>query len=313
MYQVKVAIITRTKNRTLMLKRAIQSVINQVFQDWNLIIINDGGDRNEIDLLLNDYKDYSSKINLVNNEHSLGMEAASNLGIKSSSSKYIAIHDDDDSWNPNFLEKCVTFLDSTPNSELFKNCLGAITYTEKIIETIQENRINTVKRELLNNCLETISLYKISQKNLFPPISFVYSRKVLEEIGFYREDLPVLGDWEFNIRFMMKYDIHIVKETLAYYHYRSQSSNVDYDNSVTFKNNLHLLYADHLRNQLLREDLIQNKLGIGYLMNSTHELDLLNDKLNYIERRLSINERFTSFKDRLGKSMRNLLKIKDSF
>ena len=47
----KVAIITRTKNRCLLLRRAIESVLAQSFADWTHVIVNDGGNRYEVDLL----------------------------------------------------------------------------------------------------------------------------------------------------------------------------------------------------------------------------------------------------------------------
>ncbi len=51
----KVAIIMRTKDRNIFLKRAIESVINQTYKDWILVIVNDGGNLDDIQKLLKSY------------------------------------------------------------------------------------------------------------------------------------------------------------------------------------------------------------------------------------------------------------------
>ncbi len=95
-----ISIITRTKNRPILLKRAELSVFNQTRKDYEWIVVNDGG------------SPIAPSANFViQYPRSKGMEAASNIGISTASRKYVVIHDDDDSWNPQFLEKMIYALE----------------------------------------------------------------------------------------------------------------------------------------------------------------------------------------------------------
>lgn len=247
----KVAIITRTKNRILLLRRAIESVLGQVFENWLMVIVNDGGKQEEIEWLVQKYYDqFKGRCKIIHNPVSIGMEAASNVGIKTSDSDYVVIHDDDDSWHPDFLQKCVDLLDNNPHP----NFAGVITYTIRILEKIENSNIIMQQREPFNTWLRAVTLYRMTANNIFSPISFVYQRCVLDEIGYYREDLPVLGDWEFNLRFISKYDIYLIPEELAFYHHRLETKTGVYSNSVVKDDNKHIFYDALLRNELLRKD-----------------------------------------------------------
>ena len=276
----KVAVITRTKNRTFLLRRALQSVLDQIFENWVMVIVNDGGIPEETERLIEEYKErFKGRCKIIHNTQSVGMEAASNIGIRSSDSDYIVIHDDDDSWHPLFLEKCVNYLDNNTSA----NFAGVITHTIRILEKIENNKIILEQQEPFNTWLRAVTLYRMSANNTFSPISFVYQRRVLDEIGYYREDLPVLGDWEFNLRFMSKYDIHLIPEALAFYHHRLKTKEGDFSNSVIKDDSKHIFYDALLRNELLRKDLNENRVGLGYLVNVSRSFEAVHGQLAPIE------------------------------
>lgn len=285
MNKYKVAIITRTKNRTILLERAINSVLSQTLKDWIMVIVNDGGVKEDVDKLVDKYKDkHNDQIKVIHNDTSLGMEAASNKGIKGSNSEYVIIHDDDDSWKETFLERCVDFLENTS----LTNFKGVITYSTRILERIQNGKVTIEYKEPYNTWLNTgITLYRMAASNVFPPISFLYKREVFDEIGYYRESLPVLGDWEFNLRFLAKYDIYVIEEELANYHHRLESKNGDYSNSVIGGHNKHVLYDSILRNELLRDDMKNNKVGLGYLINISKSFEILHGQIGVLEKFLN--------------------------
>ncbi|GIP00013.1 glycosyltransferase [Paenibacillus sp. 2KB_20] len=276
----KVAVITRTKNRNVLLRRAIESVLNQSFEDWIMVIVNDGGEKEGVCALVDEYRHkFNDKVVLIHNEDSIGMEAASNKGIKSVNSKYVVIHDDDDSWDSKFLLRTVEILDSTPH-ESFKGC---VTYSTRVIESINGNSVQIKYKEPYNTWLEGISLYRMAAGNVFPPISFIFHRSVFDEIGYYREDLPVLGDWDFHLRFMEKYDIFLIKECLANYHHRLDTHVGEYSNSVIGGHEKHIFFDTKLRNELLRKDLENNKIGLGFLVNMGKSFELIHAQISPIE------------------------------
>ncbi len=268
MIKGNVAIIMRTKNRSLLLRRAILSVTKQTMKDWILIIVNDGGDKDDVENVVAEFMEgFGERIKVIHNEVNLGMEAASNIGINNSDSEYIVIHDDDDTWYKTFLEECVKELKNS-------NCKGVITHSKRIIEIIRNDHINTVLIEPYNNNLYNISIFQIASMNLFPPISFVYLRDVYKEIGSYNESLPVLGDWEFNLRFVKKYDINVIPKLLANYHHRPLSKDLNYANTVIGEQQKkHKYYDCYIRNLMLRKDMSENRMGMGFLVNLAFSIE----------------------------------------
>jgi glycosyltransferase involved in cell wall biosynthesis len=259
----RVAIITRTKNRPLLLKRALDSVLAQTFTDWHHVVVNDGGDPNVVEKLCASQRErYGNRLTIVHHAESRGMEAASNAGMRASSSDYAVIHDDDDSWKPTFLAECVDYL-SSPQRPW--SILGVVTHSERVFEEIEGDTVRTVKVEPYNTWLDSITLFRVAADNPFPPISFVFSRAAYESIGRFREDFPVLGDWDFHLRFIAKHDIGLIPKALANYHHRPSQSG-DYGNTLFDELRLHKEYGAIFRNELLRRDLIAGRVGLGVLV-----------------------------------------------
>ena len=276
MQKAKIAIITRTKNRNILLRRALESVLNQSFKNWLMVIINDGGNKEEVDQLCAQYKDsFNGRLLVIHNEESRGMEAASNRGITSCDSDFIVIHDDDDSWHPDFLKICFEKLEHCPISSV----KGVVTHSVCVCERIEGDKVQIVGRSIYNGDLESVTLAKMASSNQFPPISFLYKREVFEEIGLYDESLPVLGDWDFNLRFLEKFDILVIKEPLAYYHHRVADFDSVYSNTVIGGKDKHILYDSLIRNRLIRKDIQQNRIGLGLLVNTVNSNNATDAKI----------------------------------
>ncbi|MDD9266624.1 glycosyltransferase [Paenibacillus sp. GCM10023248] len=236
---VTVSIIVRTLNRNLLLKRTIQSIRSQTYRDWEIIVVNNGGDKDELEeTLQDDVVLMRDKLKIIHMNKSEYMEVATNVGIKNSIGEYITLLDDDDTWDPSFLEKCVAKLE-------MPNIYGVATRTSLIYEVVQDRDVRFISLEKFNGNLKNVSLYKLARRNLFTTNSFMYKRSLLNEIGYYREDLPVLGDWEFNLRFRLNYPIYVIPEYLANYHKRLPQDKIGSLNNTQIK--LHLQYDKKLR------------------------------------------------------------------
>ncbi len=269
----KVAVITRTKDRALLLRRAIASVLGQRFTDWQLVIVNDGGAPAPVDALVAEHRAVlGDRVRVIHHAQSKGMEAASNAGLKASQSDYVVIHDDDDSWHPDFLFETVAFLENNPT---LIGLGGVITHSLRVIERIENEQVIETARDPFNTWLEGVTLYRLAGRNAFPPISFVYKRRILDEIGYYREDLPVLGDWDFNLRFVAKYEIAVIPKTLAYYHHRAQAQSGAYGNTVVGGLDKHRYFDAYVRNELLRKELAAGTPGLGLLVGISHSFEEL--------------------------------------
>lgn len=261
----KIAIITRTKNRPIMLKRAIESVASQTYCDYIHVIVNDGGDANEVESLINSMGNTKRTL-IIHNSQSTGMEAASNIGIRACDSEYILIHDDDDSLEPIFLEKMLEFLDT--------NCyMAACSHVTLVKETLNGDIINIQSKRLYRD-EKAISIGQMAVTNLIVPIAFLYNRNLHNEVGFYDESLPVLGDWDFYMRVIKEHDIGVLPIRLANYHQRL-SSEGNYANSLTAAMDKHAIYAAIVKNKIFRLEMESGKLGIGFLSQMVHAIQEL--------------------------------------
>ena len=97
MLNSKISIVIPTYNRVDFLPKAIQSVLNQTYRNWEMIIVDDGSTDNTEEIVKG-YKE--SRIQYIVHKYNLGLSAARNTGIKKSRGEYIAFLDSDDEWFP---------------------------------------------------------------------------------------------------------------------------------------------------------------------------------------------------------------------
>ena len=104
----KVSVVIPTIGRPT-LERAVESVINQTFCNWELIIVNDNKN-NPVELNVD-----NPQIKFFENEKTSGANGARNTGIKKSTGEYIAFLDDDDKWHKYKLEQQIKMMESNGN------------------------------------------------------------------------------------------------------------------------------------------------------------------------------------------------------
>jgi glycosyltransferase involved in cell wall biosynthesis len=105
--KVKVSVLMTVFNTDLSYtKRAIDSVLNQDFQDFELIIIDDGSKENNRDSLMDYVEKYEDKISYIRHSNR-GQSESINRGVLFSLGEYIAIIDSDDQYKPNHLSTCL--------------------------------------------------------------------------------------------------------------------------------------------------------------------------------------------------------------
>jgi glycosyltransferase involved in cell wall biosynthesis len=273
----RVSIVTRTKNRPALLGRALDSALGQTLTSWEMLIVNDGGEREPVDALVKKVaKQAAGRIRVIHNRTSLGMEAASNCALKVARGEFVVIHDDDDSWLPEFLEKTVAHMDGADA------CVGGVvTHSFKVTERLENDTVTLLGTQPYTPGLVSITLMGMARSNQFPPIAFLYRRAALKTVGRYNPELPVLGDWEFNLRMLEHYEIDVIREPLANYHLRPSTQSGIYSNTIIGGVNLHQKHDARLRNGLLRDDMRKGRPGLGFLVNMGR---LMNDQLWEIRR-----------------------------
>ena len=109
-----VSVVMPTYNRADLLPRAIESILNQTFTDFEFIIVDDGSTDNS-SAVLAAYADKDNRIILLRNPQNKGIAYSRNKGNDAARGKYIAIMDSDDISLPTRLEKSVAYLENHPD------------------------------------------------------------------------------------------------------------------------------------------------------------------------------------------------------
>jgi glycosyltransferase involved in cell wall biosynthesis len=278
-----VSILMRTKNRPLMLPRALCSVLAQSYRNWHLCVVNDGGDAGAVDRALAEHATaLAGRITLIHHAESQGMEAASNRALEAADGEYVVTHDDDDSWHPEFLARTVGFLSAPANAAY----VGVVTDSRIIWERIVDGHVVEDEQQPFPSHGRNIELRRVLCGNSFPPISLLLRRAAVLRVGAFNADMPVLGDWEFNLRAMALGDFGFIAEPLAYYHQRREPCEPDYGNTVIAGTTDHQRYDVLLRNSIIRVALRDNPSMIGVLQPLLHALQEQTDAVTAMRIRL---------------------------
>ncbi|RPG55403.1 MAG: glycosyltransferase family 2 protein [Flavobacteriales bacterium TMED235] len=152
------------------IKKTLNSVLNQTFQNFEIILIYDDPILDDL-LFLEDITKGNSKIKIIKNLNNLGAGESRNIGMKNASGEVIAFLDADDYWFPNRLERQLHFMKK--NNYKFTFCNYKKKMKNKIINIISKNsKIN--HKDLLTDCQIGLSTVFISRdlikENLFPPL-----------------------------------------------------------------------------------------------------------------------------------------------
>ncbi len=226
----------------------MQGILAQSSRDWTHVIVNDGGAAGPVDALANEFSAlYEGRILVVHNDRCLGMEAASNLGVRAIDSRYVLIHDDDDTLHPDFLLRTTAYLESPPTASIG----GVATLTELVEERIDGNSVSVTSSRLFRSLDPILLAADVAASNPVPPISLLFHRSTYNELGGFDESLPVLGDWDFLLRMISRFDVGVIAEPLARYHVRP-SAKGSAANSISADLARHRLYTNIVRNRMLR-------------------------------------------------------------
>jgi GT2 family glycosyltransferase len=244
-----VAVVMRTYERPILLARAISSVQNQTYRDWTLVIVNNGGNPGPVEDVVRVAKSTTpcGNIQVLHLPERVGMEEASNRGLAATQSEFFAIHDDDDSWISTFLEVALEGIRAHPTAA------AVVTGVNRIHELYRDGKVRPVRAENFFLNQERLTYEGMIGNNTFPPIAALFRRRLLTDVGGFDSTLPVLGDWEFNLRAVLSGGFVFISERLANYHTRTPDSEVSSGNSITVGINLHHEVRKQLQNRWLSE------------------------------------------------------------
>ena len=263
----KVSVVITAYNSEKYIKKAVQSIINQTYKNWELIIVND----NSIDGTLSLIKKFKNKkIKIINLQKNLGPYKATDLALKICKGEYIAILDSDDYSHKNRLKIQVTYLNRYLELGLVGTYFHIINENNKIVNSIK----SPADQDNFNKIFPC--------QNLICNSSVMFRRDILKNIKFYNKYFYYSYDYHFYLKIFANYKIRIVKNFYTYYRfhlnqrthekklksiiYKENLMNLDWvkKNSLINTSNLFLYYKNYLKNYLR---LILNYFNFFYKKN----------------------------------------------
>jgi glycosyltransferase involved in cell wall biosynthesis len=216
----RVSVIIPSYNHEKYVAEAIQSVLDQTYQDFEIIITDDGSTDRTVSEIQN-FKD--SRISLFVSEKNRGACVAARKCLDEAKGEYIAVLSSDDVFLPDKLKKQVKFLDEHP-------AIRAVFGYAHIIDddgndlTDEHHPYLTIFKQHSRTRFEWLNHFFYRGNCLCHP-SVLIRHKCYDEVGYYDERYAQLPDFDFWIRLCMKYDIHILEENLVKFRVRINDSN----------------------------------------------------------------------------------------
>jgi len=228
----KVSVVIPTYNRSDTIYRAIKSVIDQTYQNFEIVIIDDSPN-DKTERVINSFDD--NRIRYIRNEKKTNPPSARNQGVRASrsDSKYIAFLDDDDEYLPLFLEKTIQRLEEKSEA-VGVNC-GIELRTEENEKIGEDHCPKESWRTHMGNCC-------VSRRDLFE-----------KENYWFDERFSHFEELDFGIRVLKYHKVECIPEILAVYYCHPLnllSSSVSPERIEQFYKDHYLLYSQWGREAL---------------------------------------------------------------
>jgi glycosyltransferase involved in cell wall biosynthesis len=198
----QVTVILPSWNRAAWLKKSIDSVLEQTFRDFELIVVDDASTDSTQEILTS----YSGKIRSITFEKNLGVSAARNAAVKNCDSEWIAFLDSDDFWHPHKLQKQIA------QTVIRAEC--PIHFTDEI--WIRNGvRVNPKKK---HQKLEGWIFKPSLELCLMSPSTVLLRRELFDVHGLFDETLPICEDYDLWLRLTAQHQVALLNEKLMTRH-----------------------------------------------------------------------------------------------
>jgi glycosyltransferase involved in cell wall biosynthesis len=291
-------------NKAPYLAKAIQSVKDQTFSDWELILVDDGSTDSSVDVI-NAFLVNSSNNIIFISQPNQGVSVARNNGVRSARYPYIAFLDADDWWKDNFLEEMNNLIKSFPDAGLY----GCSYYRVK--NSLYHAANIGVFDGFLKGYIEYFNVYA---RTFWVPIncSFVVVNKdSFNSIGGFLPKLKFGEDFNLWVRLALNYKVAYLNKMLAY-----SNQDVNLGNRALGKNTLFSLEENYIFNCSFLESFELNNIYLKKLLDGLRVRALLRYHLSgNFKKEVNIEISKVNFKQQTSyyrfiyKSPKNLVKL----
>jgi len=209
-------------NKAPYVRKTVESVLRQTFDDYELVIIDNGSNDGSSEIVAS-FTD--PRIRIVRLEENVGVSNARNKGVSLSSSPYITFLDADDWWEPTFLEEMARLIERHPDAGIYGTGYYIVKNGKKKVAPIGVE--NGFSEGDVNYC-------RVYAKTLCMPLTSItvsMPRAVFDEMGGFKPHLKLGEDFDLWIRIALKRKVVFLNKPL---------SNYNQDVDVTYRGTHHL-------------------------------------------------------------------------
>lgn len=211
----KVSIIIPVYNCEKYIEEAINSAINQSYNNYEVLVVDDGSTDNTPQTL----EKYKNSVTLLRQEKS-GQASALNNGIRKATGEYIALLDSDDVCMPDRISKQAKYLDNNSDIALVYSNLCQIDSNGSIIREISTKKFRHIQ---------------LLQNNYFARSSAMIRRKCLNTVGAFDEENSGNDDWDMWVRLSELYPMAGIDEVLIKYRIHDHNTSANRPNRMNFE------------------------------------------------------------------------------
>lgn len=209
-------------NKAPYVRKTVESVLRQTFDDYELVIIDNGSNDGSSEIVAS-FTD--PRIRIVRLEENVGVSNARNKGVSLSSSPYITFLDADDWWEPTFLEEMSGLIKRHPDAGIYGTGYYIVKNSKKRLAPIGVDE-GFVEGEI-NYCA-------VYAKTLCMPLTSITAampRSIFDEMGGFKSHLKLGEDFDLWVRIALRHKVVFLNKAL---------SNYNQDVDVTYRGTHHL-------------------------------------------------------------------------
>ena len=207
-----VSIVLPTYNRAHSVSKAIDSVLNQTFTDFELIIVDDGSS-DQTKNIINTFND--PRLSYIQHKHNKGVSAARNTGIELSKGKWVTFQDSDDEWHSQKLEKTCAVAEKSDEKTSIIYCAYYKVYPRKSYLIPSQKEINK----------EGDLYLELLKGNFIPTPAILVRKTCFDDIGVFDTSFTTLEDWDLLLRLAKCYKFKFISDPLLFSHYTPHGVN----------------------------------------------------------------------------------------
>ena len=271
-----VSIVVPTFNREALLPRALDSIAAQTFDDWEIVLVDDGSGDGTPEVAAGYRQRLADRFVYIRQENQ-GSSSARNRGIEASRGRFVAFLDSDDEFLPNKLERQLALFDARPDLGLVYSDYAYIDFEGTYHESAFDTNCR-LAREVSHSviapglCVCTDALFDVLLRGYFiATIVGMVRREVLGNSIRFAVDQAYAEEWLFYLQVTRNRSVGFVDEPLCVHHHvRGSLARTDkHRNTVRYRNLLLAIdnaFDDLARGQrrVVRSNLAQTCRQLGY-------------------------------------------------